>query len=142
MRNLITTALLQHVMDRPTKTTRPPSLNPSAAKKREAITQRHQKYGSFMSRLGAAYRRSPFAKSKITDTKIFAVGVLGGLFVALFRIHVEARGDTFYDFIEKKGAWERWEIISDEQKKEILVRKGREDLLWTVSGIKSEELVS
>lgn len=61
---------------------------------------------------------------------LFCVSVVGGICMELFRLHVEVRGQTFFDYIERKYAREKWYGLTAEEKVERLrAHGGKEHLI-------------
>ena len=58
----------------------------------------------------------------------FGIGVLA----ELFRLKGEVRGQTYYDFIERKKSNDVWNNLEYDEKVEILTKHGKSHLIQTV----------
>ena len=73
--------------------------------------------------------RSGVLNRRVGAGLLFCLGFVGGTCVALFQLHVAVRGQTFYDFIERKGARFMWEEMSERERRDLLVKHGKEHLI-------------
>lgn len=74
-------------------------------------------------------------KIKIRLPHVFVIGFLGGVFVELFKMHVAVKGQTYYDFVERKDARQKWDKMGDEEKRGLLIKYGKEHLIESTVGV-------
>ena len=78
--------------------------------------------------------------ARIVHRYPYPVAVVGGYTVgfalSLFRMNVEARGQTFYDFVERKASRSAWEELGYEEKVRLLKKHGKDHL---IEGLVKEE---
>ena len=60
---------------------------------------------------------------------LFCVGFVGGVLLELFKLHVAIRGQTFFDFVERKDANDKWNLLTNEEKRDLLIKHGKEHLI-------------
>ena len=60
---------------------------------------------------------------------LFCLGFVGGVFLELFKLHVAVRGQTFFDFVERKDANDKWNLLTNEEKRDLLIKHDKEHLI-------------
>ena len=73
--------------------------------------------------------KSALHRPKIGLVQVFCVGFMAGIFIEIFKLHVAVRGQTFYDFVERKDASAKWKELTEQERRELLIKHGKEHLI-------------